>query len=195
MNFFERPSVNLDITHRCTLQCPHCARQESNHWKSGWDMSDHAFDVILNHFDKIVFCGQFADPIFHPKFPEFLEKCYKLGKTTWVHTAASHKPLQWYYDCFKANPKARWIFGIDGLPEDSHKYRVNQDGKKLFDIMCKSTDILSEVEWMYIAFAYNENDIETCRQLADNIGVDFSLVYSTRWSEDDPLKPSQGRYL
>ena len=157
-------------------------------------MSDAAFDKILNHFDRIVFCGQYADPIFHPKFPEFLSKCAQRGKETVVYNAASHKPLQWYYDCFKSNTNAKWIFGIDGLPEDSSKYRVNQDGKRLFDIMSKATDIVSEVVWSYIVFAYNETDIETCRQLADNIGVDFSICHSTRWTDNDPLKPTGAYY-
>ena len=46
--------------------------------------------------------------------------------------------------------------------------------------------------WQYIVFNYNENDIETCKQMAQNIGVDFYVVKSSRWNgEDDPLMPSK----
>ena len=43
--------------------------------------------------------------------------------------------MKHYISAFKSNPKANWIFGIDGMPEESKQYRVNQDGEKLFKIM------------------------------------------------------------
>lgn len=194
MTLLLRRSVNLDITNRCTLLCPKCARQDTDIFKQGADMSDSAFDKILDHFDRIVFCGQYADPVFHPNFHNFLEKCYNAGKETVVYNAASQRPLKWYYDAFNSNPKAEWIFGIDGLPKDSNKYRINQNGEKLFDVMSKATDYLDKVTWSYIVFKYNQNDVDTCRQLADNVGVNFSLCYSTRWTDNDPLKPTGAYY-
>ena len=38
----------------------------------------------------------------------------------------------------------------------------------------------------------HENDIETCKQMARDINVDFYIVKSSRWNgKDDPLMPSK----
>ena len=48
-----------------------------------------------------------------------------------------------YIEAFKANPDAQWTFNIDGLPHQSHQYRINQNGNKLFDIMNKAKEYLN----------------------------------------------------
>jgi len=35
--------------------------------------------------------------------------------------------MHWYESAFESNPNAEWHFGLDGLPEESHLYRINQD--------------------------------------------------------------------
>ena len=59
---------------------------------------------------------------------------YKNGNDS-IHNASSAKSEEFYIKCFEAHPDAKWIFGIDGMPEESSMYRVNQDGEKLFKIM------------------------------------------------------------
>ena len=51
--------------------------------------------------------------------------------------------MSWYIKAFKANINARWIFGIDGLPNESHNYRVNQDGEKLFNVIVESKKVFN----------------------------------------------------
>ena len=59
--------------------------------------------------------------------------------------------------------------------------------------MKESTKILyKKPMWQYIVFNYNENDIETCKQMARDIGVDFYVMKSGRWkSKNDPFMPSE----
>ena len=46
--------------------------------------------------------------------------------------------------------------------------------------------------WQYIVFSYNENDIDEARKMAEDNGIDFLLLESSRWyTEDDPLKPTK----
>ena len=162
------PKINLDITHRCTLQCKRCNRAifaSRGQKVPGEDLSMENFKKILAFFKEIYFCGQISDPIFHPQFIEFLKLC-KDNHNVIIHTAASHKPESWYREAFQANKNALWTFGIDGLPKDSHKYRVNQDGEKLFKMACMASKMGLWVKWQYIVFKYNENDIETARKMA-----------------------------
>ena len=107
-------------------------------------------------------------------------------------TAATHRPFNWYIKAFEVNPKARWTFGIDGLPDESCLYRINQDGEKLFKIMKTCREMGLETKWQYIIFKYNQDHIEQAKQLAKDIDVVFELVYSGRFSSvTDPYRPTK----
>ena len=108
-----------------------------------------------------------------------------------IHNAASQKSKEYYIKCFKANPDAHWVFGIDGLPEESHMYRINQDGEKLFNIMVESKKyLIHKPTWQYIIFSYNENHILEAKMKAKSVGVNFMTTQSSRWNGDnDPYRP------
>jgi MoaA/NifB/PqqE/SkfB family radical SAM enzyme len=185
----DRKGINLDITHRCTLECPKCLRRSVPTNNLG-DLSLDSFKKIISHFDQIEFCGQISDPIFHPQFIEFLE--LTKDKRVFVHTAASHKPMDWYRDAFLANKNATWEFGIDGLPQDSHKYRINQNGEYLFNVMKTGVELGNDIRWQYIIFKYNENDIPEAIDLAQRHKIPIHINKSSRWSgPNDPYKPSE----
>ena len=187
--------INLDITHRCTLQCQRCNRAifAARGLKvPGEDMTMENFKKIIDYFEEVYFCGQISDPIFHPQFIEFL-KLLK-GRKTVIHTAASHKKEEWYKKAFEANTDAYWTFGIDGLPKDSHKYRKNQDGEHLFKMACMAAKMGLLVKWQYLIFSYNENDIEEARQLAKDNNLILELQKSSRFWEGDPLMPKNKEY-
>jgi len=190
--FLNRRRLNIDIGFRCPLQCPKCQRQHGhlNHGMKvpGYDLSLNEIDKISNFYNEINFCGQLSDPIHHPKFIEILKMLYEKKCGVYVHNASSHKPFDYYIKCFKAHPLASWIFGIDGLPEESCLYRINQDGEKLFKIMCESKKYLKEPPtWQYIVFRYNENHIDQAKEMASKAGVKFLLYFSSRWSSDDDI--------
>ena len=177
--------VNLDITHRCTLLCAGCTRQDSAHTYVRRDMTYGELENICDYFKHIEFCGQVSDPIFHPKFIDFLKLTYERNVSVDVHSAATHKPIPFYQNAFKANPNATWVFGIDGLPKDSHKYRIKQDGQKLFDVMKMAKEEYNmKCIWQYIIFDYNEEDVMTAGAMAKELGVSFSIVESQRGKEE-----------
>ena len=189
------PKINLDITHRCTLQCQRCNRAifaARGQKVPGEDMTMENFKKVIDYFEEVYFCGQISDPIFHPQFIEFL-KLLK-GRKTVIHTAASHKKKEWYRKAFEANTDAYWTFGIDGLPKDSHKYRINQDGEHLFKMACMAAKIVDKVKWQYIVFNYNENNIEEARQMAKDNNLIFEVQKSSRFWEGDHLMPKNKEY-
>jgi MoaA/NifB/PqqE/SkfB family radical SAM enzyme len=198
LEFFNRKHkmLNMDLTHRCPLECIRCGRQTSFRNKGetvpGQDISLEDFEKITNHFPQISFCGQYSDPIHHPQFLDILAICKKKSINLEVHVASSFKSKKFFIDAFKACPEATWIFGIDGLPEESHKYRVNQDGVKLYEIMLESKKYLTiKPIWQYIIFSYNENNIDKAKVLAKENNLDFMIINSARWiDKDDYLRPS-----
>jgi hypothetical protein len=162
-------------------------------------MSWEDFEKIANCATQIVFCGQLSDPIHHPQFVEFLQLCNQNNIKVVVQTASTGKPESWYPRAFQACPTARWIFGIDGLPHQSHLYRVNQSGEKLFRVMLSARQmLLTKPVWQYIVFAYNENCIEQAKRMAFDNHLEFMIVRSSRWlssSQLDPLRPTNPAYV
>jgi MoaA/NifB/PqqE/SkfB family radical SAM enzyme len=187
--FFDRgfEPVNVDIGYRCPLQCPSCGRQCYDN-SDGRDLTIDEFKKIAK-LKRITFCGQYSDPIHHPNFIDFLKICEKEEVYTQVRTASSFKPKDWYIEAFKANPNAIWYFGIDGLPEESHNYRVNQDGIKLFNIMLESKKyLLNRPRWQYIIFKYNQDHADEAMALAKEHELDFIIINSIRESDKPDLR-------
>ena len=191
--FNKKRGVTINVGNKCTLACPKCHRQwflSRNLPIRGRDMSLDELKTLAEEFDKIVFCGTVSDPIVHPNFIEFLAYLHSQKIECGVTTAVSQRPMEWWERAFAANPDMTWTFSIDGLPKDSHKYRVNQDGEKLFEVMKLAAKKYDRVVWKYIVFSYNENDVQEAKRLAKSIGVDLKFHYSERWDEgEDPMKP------
>ena len=153
---------------------------------------------LINKFKFISFGGQLSDPIHYPKFIEVLQMCSSKNAVVTVQTASSFKPISWYKKAFEAYPQADWQFGLDGLPEESHKYRVNQDGKKIFQVMLEAKNILTKAPiWQYIVFKYNEHHQLQAKRMARENGLRFVIMKSSRWlsPDNDPLLPSEKNRL
>jgi len=188
---FNNKACNIDISYRCTLECSKCRRQQSlkRLGNYGHDISIENFKKILSYFDRLNFCGSISDPVMHPKFIEFLS--LSINHKVKISTAVSQKSMRWYESAFESNPKAEWHFGLDGLPEESHLYRINQDGTKLFEVMKLATSMGIKTYWQYIVFKYNQNHIDQAKSMAKNYGMIFKEQHSSRWDVNDPYKPDR----
>jgi hypothetical protein len=201
-NFSDIKGINIDISNKCSNACPGCKR---TYFKEvfgnipGKDMSLKEFDMITDYFNVIVFSGQISDPTLNPHFLDFLKLAKSKNTYCQINVAATAKKESFWKEAFDItkDTNMKWIFAIDGLPETSHKYRINQDGPFLFEMMKLCKMMGNNTIWQFIPFSYNENEIEECRILADSIGVKFKLRWSERfdfgnWSESyKSYKPSK----
>ena len=185
-------TINMDISNKCTLECACCRRKMHELWYGkvlGETLSVQDFEKYVKYFDKFDFSGQVSDPTMHPEFDKILKVVIDNDKYAAVHNAASHRPMHWYENIFKncSSDKIEWFFGIDGLPKDSHKYRIRQDGEKLFEVMKMATKYMKgeNIIWKYIVFKYNQSNIDQCIEMAKQIGVVFNIVYSNRYPSDE----------
>lgn len=201
---FRYQYITIDTCSKCTLQCEVCRRQSNKNvlgihpGENGKDIPTDDFLKLSKYFDVFSFCGAVSDPL----FCDTLIDCLAITKDvenshTWIHTAATakHRSKDWYRDAFSANPRAIWIFGLDGLPEESHKYRIGQDGPFLWEIMKLGVSMGIDVEWQYIVFRYNENHIETAHAMAKEHGMRFEIKLSNRYpANQKPLNPKWQHY-
>ena len=189
-------AFNMDITHRCLLQCPRCPRQiYPGIHKKGTDLNLTDLEKVFKEYTRINLCGTMGDPIYHPKFHAILRLLWLWRNRVEIRTNGSGKSIDWWkksYEFTKWNLNIKdpeWIFGLDGLPKDSHKYRVNQNGEQVWEMMKLGASLGNDIHWQYIVFKYNQDDIDTARMMAQDNGINFILVESSSWIEDDPLKP------
>ena len=190
--FIKNKRVNIDITNRCPLLCPECQRQQDpKSRKFGGDITIENFIKVTNFFtDGISFCGQRSDPIHHPQFIEFLEICRIQDLDTAVHCASTFKPLEWYEEAFDTNKMAKWWLALDGKPEDSPKYRINQDGYKMVEIMkLASKKLHIQPFWQCILFNFNQHYIDELNVMAKDIGIKLLILESHRWDTIEWMKP------
>ena len=152
----------------------------------GKDISIKDFEKLADYFDSICLIGNLSDPTTHPDLYSLLKICIKKSTSVILSVASTHRSKRWFKKHFllTSHKDITWEFAIDGLPKDSHKYRINQDGEKLFDIMKMGRSMGCQVLWKYIIFNYNENDMEEARKLASKAGVRLNFVKSVRWDGD-----------
>ena len=183
-------TINICTTSRCLLRCPKCIRQTSPDYRTrGHDMPIDVARKYAEYFEHILFCGQKSDPIYHEQFDELVFAVKHRDVS--IATNGTGKSLEWYENIQLIKPDITWIFGLDGLPEESHKYRIGQDGVQVFEAMkFLAKDPRTKVIWQYIPFNYNEDHIEEAKELAKQHNIIFNLTISSRWEgPDDPYRP------
>ena len=200
---------HIEISSKCTLACPRCARQEVPDTLVNTELDLEFFkrnftaEFIKSNVEKITFCGDDGDPIYaHDLIPviQYI-KDIKPGVEIVIITNGSHKKSEWWEKLAGVLTGIDSVhFSIDGYDHYSNElYRVNSD----WDSIIKGLRILRyysnvQIVWAAIAFSFNEDIIETTKLYAKQLGVDrFQLTRSTKFAKiypvygpNDRLQPS-----
>lgn len=200
---------HIEISSKCTLRCPRCARAEVPDSLINTELDLEFFkrnftpEFIIDNLEKITFCGDDGDPIYaHDLIPVIRYiKSIKPVEIVIV-TNGSHKKIEWWAELgtvLDANDTVH--FSIDGYDNASNNlYRVNSD----FDSIKAGVASLRKnsnckLVWAAIAFKFNENHINQMLNTAIEWNMDiFQLTKSTKFGSiypsyptDDPLEPSK----
>ena len=199
---------HIEISSKCTLQCPRCARQEVPDSLINTELDLEFFkrnftpEFVLANVQKITFCGDDGDPIYaHDLIPvvRYLKSIKPVEIV--IVTNGSHKKSQWWTDLgtiLDSNDSVH--FSIDGYDNASNNlYRVNSDYNSIVaGLQALRSASACQIVWAAIAFKFNQDYIELMQQFAESLGVDqFQLTKSTKFGSvypsygaDDPLQPS-----
>lgn len=193
--YFNRP-INLDISNKCRLQCEGCDRQlNPSMTKRARDISLESYGKIIDKFNDVLLCGQQSDPIYHPKFHEILRMSKDLN-CLGVATNGSGKRDSWWEESFEIgidNGNTIWKFALDGLPNESHIYRKNQDGNAVWEVMKRGRAMGADIVWQYLVFSYNEDHIEEAISMAKSEGIRINIKKTARHPKG--LKPRNPKYF
>ena len=190
-------TFEVEITNRCNIKCPQCARtilikQYPTLWKDR-DLSLDDFvkfiNPIVDKINTVQFKGANGDPIFHPKFIEWIAWCKENNKHVKIHTNGQAGKNLWNKLVSLLDNNDKVILGIDGLPNNFMEYRIGSTWNRI--VTC--VDILKNkcfLEWQYIVFSFNYDNIEEAKVLAKEMEFNnFNLITSNRQDESDWLNP------
>lgn len=199
--FNQLKQVHIEITSRCQASCPMCSRNyhgglpNPNLKISDWSFSEfqQVFDnVLLAQLSGLYFCGNFGDPIIND---ELIDMCQYVTTNAGhievrIHTNGSARSKEWWQLLAKSLPKNHVvIFGLDGLEDTHHLYRVGTNFKKIVENAQAFIQAGGTAEWVFIKFKHNEHQTEQARQLATEIGFHrFSVKNSIRFLTGDKFE-------
>ena len=183
-NFYK---MEVEITNRCNVKCPRCPRTV---FKEQFKRSMNTHDLSLEDFVKFIeptvdelqilkFKGTDGDPIFHPKFLDWIEWAKSENLKVVIHTNGNIGSKSfWEKLAVMLDKKDRVILGIDGTPENFTEYRVGSIWK---NVLTAITELASNchLEWQYIVFKYNQDNIDETRELSQQLTYNSFTVLAT----------------
>lgn len=203
---------HIEISSKCTLRCPRCARQEVPDSLVNTELNLEFFKrnftekFILDNLEKITFCGDDGDPIYAHDLITVIEYIKTIKPVEIVIiTNGSYKKPEWWAELGRVLTEQDTVhFSIDGYDNLSNNlYRVNSDFVSIIQgIESLRAVSLCRLVWAAIAFKFNETQIDYMKSLANKLGIDaFQLTLSTKFGKIypgygliDPLQPSD-RYV
>lgn len=199
---------HIEISSKCTLKCPRCARQEVPDGLVNTELSLEFFqqafppEFIKDNVRKITFCGDDGDPIYAHDLIDVIKYFKSAYDVEFVIvTNGSYKKPSWWKELGETLSERDSVhFSIDGFDNASNNiYRVNSDYDSIIAGL-KSLRAASpcQIVWATIGFQFNENHIKSMIQTAKDLGADrFQLTKSTKfgcvypaYGNNDALQPS-----
>jgi MoaA/NifB/PqqE/SkfB family radical SAM enzyme len=192
---------HIEISSKCTLRCPRCARQEVPEGLKNTELELEFFwqnfpeSFIHQHVEKLTFCGDDGDPIYAHEFLEVIRyfKNTKPSIEIVIVTNGSYKDPDWWHALGGLLSKQDSVhFSIDGYDDASNnQYRVNSNYHSIMTgIRTLRAVSHCQIVWAAIAFSFNEQHLEQMKAQAQALGMDrFQLTRSTKFYK---IYPSYG---
>jgi len=189
---------HIEISSKCTLACPRCARQEVPDTLVNTELDLEFFkrnftaEFIKSNVEKITFCGDDGDPIYaHDLIPVIRYiKSVKPVEIV-IITNGSYKKDEWWQDLGNALTGIDSVhFSIDGIDNaTNNQYRVNSNYNSIIEGLTTLRAASNvQIVWAAIAFKFNEDAIESMKAYAKQLGIDrFQLTRSTKFAKVYPV--------
>lgn len=186
--------IHLEITSKCQARCPMCPRRISGGPLNPFIKLDEiTLDVFKQWFeldfikqlDSLFMCGNLGDPIISKDTLEIYQYLREVNPNIRLamHTNGSARDPEWWQRL--AQLKVKVTFGIDGLSDTHHLYRISTDFNKIIENARAFITAGGVAKWHMLVFAHNEHQIEAARAMSKQIGfVDFSIKHTSRFKQD-----------
>ncbi len=187
--------IHLELTTKCQARCPMCPRRINGGMQNPLfnltEITLETFKVwfdekLLTQLESIFLCGNLGDPIIAQDCLEIIEYIRSVNPSIKlaIHTNGSARSIDWWKRLAKTDTKV--AFGIDGLADTHHLYRINTDWNKIIENAKAFIEEGGHAEWQMLAFAHNEHQIEECRKLSEQLKFKkFNLKHTSRFTDNE----------
>jgi len=191
--------LHFDLTNFCNAKCPECVREIDSLCRPFLDKDMLSLELIKERFTKeqlprlnaVRFCGSFGDPLTHPKLYEITQHFIDEWPDIKIICSTNgglknEKDWKKLAELYQGN---RWIvFGIDGLEDTNHKYRVGVNWNKLNQNIKAFIDAGGCAHWQFIVFPWNEHQVLDARSYSIDVGFqNFFIIQSHRNGATDSM--------
>ena len=183
-NFDSPFSFHFELTDKCNARCVQCARNfidDAGNLNEKPNLClteitiDQYKDIFKNYLHKtqdLMFSGSMGDPIYAKDILEITKYSFshilKPEGNLYIYTNGGFKSKQWWSDYgsfLKDKPHEIW-FGIDGLEDTHHLYRVNTRYDRVIENAKAFINAGGIASWSFIRFGHNQHQEDECRKLA-----------------------------
>ena len=204
MDSFYSTIKNIQIEHSsmCNAACPQCMREW---WNGDYSRINQTYiptefyetripQHVYDSLDKINFCGTVGDPCTASNFIDVCkiikQKNSKISLT--IATNGGMKSPEWWAKLAAIlTPIDVVTFGIDGLEDTNHIYRVNVRWNKLMDNAQAFINAGGRAEWQFITFKHNEHQIKIAEDLSKLMGFKkFFTIHNNRFVVEELFNKS-----
>lgn len=198
-NYEDIIAVHLEPTERCQAACPMCPRtgntQLTNAELTFEDFKKIFPDDFLKKLKYFTLCGNYGEPIVAVDFMKMVKYLRQVNPDLIisVHTNAGARPGSWWVELAEVLGRKGIVkFGVDGLEDTNHIYRVGIRWNILFNAMKSFAGAGGRAWWDFIAFEHNEHQIDEAKKLSEELGFEkFRIKRSYRFGiyKDVKLNP------
>jgi pyruvate-formate lyase-activating enzyme len=181
--------IQLSLSTKCNIHCKFCLKEilkKRYDFVENIDMDDDlAYKIMRKKFDGIQICGNRGEALLHPSIDKILKIAKENDNRISLVTNASLMRIDWWRNLANVfDDRDCVIFPLDGIGNKSHNKHRQSD----FYVVLRNIETFvnagGQAIWRYIIFEHNEDQIETAKGLAKNIGVRFNLMNSHTYDKE-----------
>jgi len=185
--------IDLECTTFCNLKCPECNRTtDKNNLSSILNTTHITLEncktwfkpTELINLTDVRFCGAIDEALMNPELTDILDFFLDEFKIKYIDirtNGAVRTPAFWTNLVNHLPTNHMIVFGLDGLEDTNHIYRVGAKWEKIINNAKAFISAGGIASWQFIEFEHNKHQIEEAKQLAKELGFkEFRLVSSTR---------------
>jgi MoaA/NifB/PqqE/SkfB family radical SAM enzyme len=185
--------IEFELTTKCNASCPQCVRNfYGSNVIDNLPLVDLDLNIIkekishatLANLIEIRICGTYGDPCVYTNLIDLI--IYLKSKTDaqiTINTNGSLRTVEWWKKLANVlSCDDRVIFGIDGLKDTNHLYRIGTNFDKIINNASAFIAGGGSAIWSYIVFKHNEHQVEEAKELSKTLGFDgFACKLTTRF--------------
>ena len=182
--------VHVEASSRCNSRCPMCSRFTADGFVqpelNELDLTGEVFyklftEEFTSQLEHVYFSGVYGDPCLNKLLPEFVNYLMDNGcKSVSIDTNGGYRSEDWWASL--ARPHVMINFALDGTDNETlDKYRIGVVYDKAYANIKSFVSAGGDAQWNFIVFKHNEHQVETAKQLAEDIGAKFRLKVTQKF--------------